>query len=438
MLLVADTYSDDGTTPRTIVVKFLLCSSLPLLFPVSSGLVNITVDDQLGDPTTDLFPDYTPNDGTWHNGSSHEDCPTCFINPSILDLTQVYDGTWHDATYRPPGTPAMITVRFNGSAVYVFNILPNTLPGTDTSANISFAIDGEDVGSFIRSPDPGTSILYNQLVYHNATLNDGPHALTMTAGNNSLILFDYLLYTTQGNGTTSTSSAPTSKSTPDDPSQSPSPRASAPVGSIVGGVLGGIALLGGVLGAFFLYKRHSRSRSARTAMLGDKQDDSSGGGRERGYRAGGDPSVSPSPLPGPTIPFPLPERVTRSLDGAATRIHNLPPDLVSNVPGPDARPSESLSITDDGTSPSTAEWSSKRRAELSQQLETLQRTRSVLSSQAPSSRARSDVSSGSGSGAAIRELEADIAQIRGVLAALNARLDEGCGGDAESLPAYTE
>ena len=110
--------------------------------------MNVTVDDQLGDRTTGLLPEYLPNDGTWHVGSQTEDCPTCKIKPSTLDLSQIHEQTWHDATHSPPLTPATVTVHFNGSAVYVFNILPNTLFNTTTFVNITFTIDGEDAGIF--------------------------------------------------------------------------------------------------------------------------------------------------------------------------------------------------------------------------------------------------------------------------------------------------
>ena len=77
-------------TPRRLFL------SLSLLFPglVLSDLVNITVDDQLGDPSTGLAPEYSPKVGSWHLGSPSEDCPSCSILPSMLDLTQIHDETW--------------------------------------------------------------------------------------------------------------------------------------------------------------------------------------------------------------------------------------------------------------------------------------------------------------------------------------------------------
>ena len=250
--------------------------------------MNVTVDDQFGDPTTGSSPKYsTP----WVVGSPTENCPNCRFNSSNLDLTQIYRQTWHDTTHFPSETPATITVHFTGSAVYVFNLLPNTVPGAVTFANIYFSIDGEDVGTFTRSPDSSSTILYNQLVFHNTALHYGSHTLVMTPGSNLLTLFDYLVYTTQnddsdnspwaapsitptststsdnefqslsstiipsisssqplssstsasagsldGASPSTSSTTPASTKSPDNPSQSPSPRI--PAGAVVGAVFG--------------------------------------------------------------------------------------------------------------------------------------------------------------------------------------------------------
>ncbi|KAM5539192.1 hypothetical protein V8D89_007065 [Ganoderma adspersum] len=394
------------------------------MFPasVSSGLVNITVDDTFGDPTTGLFPEYLPNNGTWNAGSSSENCPSCYIGPSILDLTQINNKTWHDTTYLPWETPATITVNFNGSAVYAFNILPNTLPATITTANISFSIDGEDVGRFLHSPESGTTILYNQLVYQNTTLDDGPHTFTMTAGSNSLVLFDYLLYTTQSNDTTSTST-----------NAAHSPASTAPAGVIVGAVVGGVVLLGAAIVAFFLYRKYRRSIAMQTTVHAYTEDDT-GGGHERKYRIGEDHAYFPPP-PTPMTPTSPTDRTLQSLD--IPMAHH-PSDLQSgDISAPHTR--SSLVIAG-APSPSTTDCSSRRRAELTERLKALQRTRSVLSSQDPSSPSRVDISSTgeARTEAAIRELESEMSQLRGVLTTLNARLADGHGGYLEPLPEYVE
>ncbi|EJF62036.1 hypothetical protein DICSQDRAFT_37999, partial [Dichomitus squalens LYAD-421 SS1] len=159
----------------------------------------VTIDDQFGDNTTGFIPVYLPNDGTWHVGSPSEDCDSCKIKPSTLDISQIHDHTWHDATHTPGLTPAQIIVNFTGTAVYVYNIVPNSLPNsTTTFVNISFTLDGSDAGSFVRHPDPKTEVIqYNQLVYSKNGLENVPHTLVMTSGGDPkcLVLFDYLLYT---------------------------------------------------------------------------------------------------------------------------------------------------------------------------------------------------------------------------------------------------
>ncbi|KAI1786426.1 hypothetical protein LXA43DRAFT_55488 [Ganoderma leucocontextum] len=497
--------------PVGIAVAQLLYLSLSFT-PVRSGLVNITVDDQLGDSTTGLIPEYAPNDGAWVAGSPTENCPTCRITPSILDLTQIHEQTWHDTTYLPSETPVTITVHFTGSAVYVFNILPNTLPdSTLTSASISFSIDGEDAGTFTRSPDSSSTILYNQLVYHNTALNDGLHILIMTPGDNSLTLFDYLLYTTQGDDTSSanltsnnippstssiippstsaphgssqsfgssfsplvspstpnntsqsssfstfaspsptgssqssssstttsmstpngssrspSSNTPTSTSTPNGSSQSSSP--STPIGAVIGAVLGAVALLLGVaVGVFFLCRRRTRSRATH---MHDGGYEDSNGGRSEGEDRGGDGESSAQSMV-PTTPIsPL-----RLLDGAAT--HD-PSRLAPDVLGADSTHGTPPAIAD-AASPLTADWSSKRHAELAWRLETLQRTRSdVLSSPTRASRLSDVHEGGRGTETAIRELEAEMADLRGVLTSLSARLANEHREDPDLLPAYAE
>ena len=406
---------------------------------VSSHLINVTVDDQIGDPITGSIPEYSPKNGSWHLGSPSEDCPpACNIGPSMMDLTLIYNKTWLDATYWSPINPATptVTVRFTGSAVYVFNILPNTVPRTHTSTNISFSIDGEDVGRFARSPDSSTTFLYNQLVYHNTILDHGPHTLVMTPADGTLILFDYLIYTTQTNDTTPASTSNnTSQSsssvvptltlttTTDYSSQTSSPRTPTPIGSIVGAALGGLSLLGVAAGVFLLYQKHRRSKGTGASLHTSSS--------ERGDREG-DHWHTSSFVPPPISVMPT----------ALSRPISLPYSLPGSAS--DASTYPSLAIADAGGAAEpllTAEPSSKRRAEITQRLEALQRTRSALSFHTASNHhdtTRSEVSSEGRTEEAIRELEAEIAQLRGALTALNARLASGHYGHLEPLPEYVE
>ncbi|KAM5539193.1 hypothetical protein V8D89_007066 [Ganoderma adspersum] len=382
--------------------------------------MNITVDDQLGDPITGLVPQYFPDD-KWLAGSPTENCTACHLNPGTLDLNQIHGKTWHDSTPLNSPIPTTITFQFTGSAVYVFNIVPNTLPNsTITLANITFSIDDTDPYTFYRQPDPNSNtILYNQLVYHNIGLEDGPHTLTMTVGHYSLILFDYLLYTRGSANTTSTSatstSGPTNAVTQTSPSDSmPTQSASSgtPVGAIVGAVVGGVILLFGVaFGAF-------QSEPAR---------------RREGY--GAFPTrKGPTDPDATSLPAVDSDPVMRWRYGAET--HNLldpMPDISGQV-----APQPSLAVTTNGAL--TSERPSKRRAlELTRRLQALQRTRSVLSSQPPSGHSPPPFSSEGGVETAMRELEAEMAELRGVLATLNVRVaDRSQDGQLEPLPEYME
>ena len=131
--------------------------------------------------------------------------------------------------------------------------------------------------------------------------------------------------------------------------------------------------------------------------------------------------------------------ISRWVHGAET--HNLL-DHTPDVSGHITPPRPSPAVTTDGAF--TSERSSKRRAqELTRRLQTLQRTRSVLSSQPtpPSGRSQPEFGSqgGTETATAIRELEAEIAELRGVLTTLNAQLaDRSHDGQPEPLPEYME
>ena len=235
--------------------------------------MNITIDDQYGDSVTGFIPVFLPNDGTWHVGSPSENCSNCKITPTTLDISQIHDHTWHDATHTPGLTPAQIIVNFTGTAVYVFNIVPNSLPGnTATFANISFTIDGSDAGSFVRAPDETTDvILYNQVIHSIVGLENIPHTLTMTGGGGTkaLILFDYVVYTTEVDDTVANSTSSTQGTSATATSETigtinPSTSTAivktrrSPIGAIVGAVVGGVifVVLLGMLAV--CYRRRKR------------------------------------------------------------------------------------------------------------------------------------------------------------------------------------
>ncbi|KAI0756226.1 hypothetical protein C8Q80DRAFT_1091458, partial [Daedaleopsis nitida] len=162
----------------------------------TAALVNHTIDDELGDEVTGLKPRYLPDGDTWSKGSS---CSQCTIT-RIVDTAQVFDSTWHDTTYFVGTSPGVaIEASFNGTAVYVFNIIANILPNASvTFTNLTFYIDDRYVGAFSHTPHSGPpDLLYHVPVYTNSSLTDDEHTIRILAdgSQNSLVLFDYIIYT---------------------------------------------------------------------------------------------------------------------------------------------------------------------------------------------------------------------------------------------------
>jgi hypothetical protein len=48
-----------------------------------------------------------------------------------------------------------------GSALYVYCILANSLPGSETHSNFNFTMDGIDAGTFLHIPDSSSDYQYN-------------------------------------------------------------------------------------------------------------------------------------------------------------------------------------------------------------------------------------------------------------------------------------
>ncbi|KAI0756222.1 hypothetical protein C8Q80DRAFT_16007 [Daedaleopsis nitida] len=241
-------------------LPFLLISvSWIVTSTAKSVFVNRTIDDELGDSATGAQPSYLPK-GKWNQGT---ECSGCHIGPSMVDTRQVFDGTWHDSTYDVGGPDHDILATFVGTAVYVYFIVPNTIPQTTTVMNTSFFLDDTFDGLFTHEPSTGSDIAYRVPVYTKDQLPNQQHTLLMraTGTNTSLILFDYLVYTVEETeasitpSTTSTSPGSTahSSTTPSVDSASP-----VPVAAIVGGTLGGMCAIILIAAIFVIRRRRSR------------------------------------------------------------------------------------------------------------------------------------------------------------------------------------
>jgi hypothetical protein len=83
-----------------------------------------------------------------------------------------------------------------GTAIYAYCIIDNhDIPDFATVTNLTFSIDGVQVGSYSHSPDASGTYLYNTLVYANAAVPNGDHTFVIHAQGGSLTLFDYVQYT---------------------------------------------------------------------------------------------------------------------------------------------------------------------------------------------------------------------------------------------------
>ena len=81
-----------------IIVQTLVFSSI-LLFPSSyAALSNVTIDDQIGDPTNGLQINYNPPDA-WKGGQI---CSAC--SAKVTPASDAWMGTWMDASFNPSGT----------------------------------------------------------------------------------------------------------------------------------------------------------------------------------------------------------------------------------------------------------------------------------------------------------------------------------------------
>ncbi|TFK80539.1 hypothetical protein K466DRAFT_605245 [Polyporus arcularius HHB13444] len=238
-------------------ILFLLGS-----LPNAAGvLVNRTIDDEYGDSVTGVKPVYGPTgsdpDDDWKQGLG---CVSpCVFSPyTVIDVSQVSNGTWHDSTYRAEhGEPRTITAAFEGTAVYVYFIVPNHNVLTPTFVSLTFAIDGALHGQYVHTPDSSATIMYRVLVFHTTDLAGAIHTIQVAASgtNDSLLLFDNMVYTAEEADPTQTMSSspgtPTvtgsaSSSTPrvtGSTSSSTSSTSSTPVAAIAGGVAGGVAAL---------------------------------------------------------------------------------------------------------------------------------------------------------------------------------------------------
>ncbi|KAI0659552.1 hypothetical protein C8Q70DRAFT_1053905 [Cubamyces menziesii] len=260
-----------------IFPTLLIALSAPCIAGASVE-VNRTIDDQKGDSVTGVAPLFLPT-GVWNVGQI---CTSCIISAGHpIDPAQVFDGTWHDTTYDCEGDAGrVVQANFTGHAIYVYNIVLHApVPHVSNLTNLEFYIDDEHVGSFVHFANASQQttlppVSYQMLVYSNNSLEEGEHALEIRTANDtgSLVLFDYLVYTTFENDPPPSSPC-SSSSSQTQPTRSPSSKASpalrsqhtANTGTIVGGVIGAIVSTACLL--YALYRCRARQRKDAPARI---------------------------------------------------------------------------------------------------------------------------------------------------------------------------
>ncbi|KAL5523488.1 hypothetical protein ACEPAG_7661 [Sanghuangporus baumii] len=189
-----------------------LLSSFLFSLLAHAAPTNVTIDDTNGDAVTGAQITYNPAPA-WQAGQSCQNCT------AKLDGNQAYDGTWHDASYNPPGglsnyypgTIISASADFTGTAVYIYCILTRSNSSPDGNTDMTFYVDDQEVGSFSLPSDGDNSYQYNQAVFswsgldgstnHNVRLESGH------SGQQALVLLDRIVYTTDDSSTSSSATS---------------------------------------------------------------------------------------------------------------------------------------------------------------------------------------------------------------------------------------
>ncbi|KZT06163.1 uncharacterized protein LAESUDRAFT_726375 [Laetiporus sulphureus 93-53] len=328
-----------------IYLAFILMATL-----VSPTPTNFTIDDEYGDSVSGLQPIYQPS---WNYGPQ---CPGCAIHP---EKDETFDQTWHDTTIHPEDPSYNVTLMFNGTAIWVYCIIPFSQVNVVTFVNLTFELDGDYVGAFSHQSDDYMS--YNITVYSNTSMENQDHTLVMTLRNDidaSVALFDWAQYTYDpepevvssstfsiSNTSSSTysetesstrtyepytlrlTSSFTSSSIPALTSHSSSKSSKSPTGAIAGGIIGGISAL--VLGllAFFYTRHYCRGGAVRSRSMSDSAP------RRRGLLER-QAAVSVEPFFGyPTTHQPVHSTVTSSPKEVARSAWSAPQATYFETPG---------------------------------------------------------------------------------------------------------
>ncbi|KAL5490659.1 hypothetical protein ACEPAI_5493 [Sanghuangporus weigelae] len=247
---------------RTSTLFRFYLSLLCLVLQIHGREVNVTIDDQFGDPTTGQVIQYNPS-GAWHPGQS---CEPCTAKPR--PISNAHNGTWTDGTFFPEGTGTnglsgqiiSASVPFIGTAVYVQAILTGSITSPDGYSDFTFYIDNVTSGVFQRAPNGDNTYQFNQTIFSKTGLSNSLHTITIEsgrAGNKSLVLLDSIIYTRQVQNSTSN---------PDNQSSPESGSSSSNIGIVVGPVVGGVIVAGAILALLFFMRRRRQGQRVRILL----------------------------------------------------------------------------------------------------------------------------------------------------------------------------
>ncbi|KAL5512007.1 hypothetical protein ACEPAH_5226 [Sanghuangporus vaninii] len=251
-----------GRPWQTSTLVRLYLSLLCIVLQIHGREVNVTIDDQFGDPTTGQVIQYNPS-GVWQPGQS---CEPCTAKPR--PISNAYNGTWTDGSFFPQGTGTnglsgqiiSASVPFIGTAVYVQAILTGSRTSPDGNSDFTFYIDNVTSGVFQRAPNGDNTYQFDQTVFSKTGLSNSLHTLTIEsgrAGDKSLVLLDSIIYTKEIQNSTGSSNSTGSLE---------SSSSSSNVGVIVGPIVGGVIVAGAIIALLFFLRRRRQGQRVRILL----------------------------------------------------------------------------------------------------------------------------------------------------------------------------
>lgn len=252
--------------PRTTVMKpnhalTFFSALLYLCKHIDAVLINTTIDDTFGDPTSGRFIAYHPV-SAWNDGAN---CDRCNAHP---DTDFLYMRTWKDSTYDPKLEVPSASVTFTGTAVYVLCALSHSKARPFGSSNMTFFIDDRLAGSFTQEAPGAAGFDYNVAVFVQTNLPSTEHNLTIqngyVDGPRTLMLLDAIIYTQDDEKSEPSSISMGPKVGPTATTRASTESSSTPGSVIIAAVIGSTGGVALIILLYLLCHRHRSHRTSRT------------------------------------------------------------------------------------------------------------------------------------------------------------------------------